>query len=297
MNFVYLDHNVITPIVKSRAQRGKLPEINRAKSEGCRFPYSPAHIEEIAVIYQAETDFAKADGYVTAHLNCISSVTDDLEFLPCEGNDGPARIVTESPFDCMNRVIAQYDLTRQAEEVARFVMSSKSSQAFEHVQADLGTNLKATEGVNLFSQRRQRFGIATNGINNLTPEVLFTAQAVRDAFDAKLSNHCTTADALPRFTEFETSFQARQNSIMLTLNFLEEIGYRADSFRKWRSQMHDVSHAIYGSLAEVFVTADERYRIKLQAAYRFLDIPTRILSPIEFDTWVTRLTDLDPLVS
>ncbi len=88
MNHVCLDHNVITLIVKDPTH-SLLPVLEKAKLKVYRFPYSPAHIEEIAVIYREVSDFAKADGYVTEHLKCLSSVTDELGYLPAEVAGSP----------------------------------------------------------------------------------------------------------------------------------------------------------------------------------------------------------------
>jgi hypothetical protein len=55
-----------------------------------------------------------------------------------------------------------------------------------------------------------------------------------------------------------------------------------DDFEKYRSRMHDVTHAIYAGAADVFVTGDKRYRQRVKAAYNFLRIPTKVLSTEEF---------------
>ena len=192
---------------------------------------------------------------------------------------------------CMRRVIDQYELTFAAEESARFTMSSKNEAAFESVQREFGTNIPASQYGDFFDNRRQRFGIDPTQINNVPPEKLLTIPQVRAAFDAKLGRHAMDIESLPRFAAFGASHGDRETSIMFTLNFMEEIGYRADSFAKYCSQMHDVTHAIYGSMADVFVTMDKGFLLRLQATYHFLSVPVRVMSLEEFVAWVGGLAD------
>src|SRR5262249_47244053 len=76
--------------------------------------------------------------------------------------------------------------------------------------------------------------------------------------------------------------KTREVVVNLVVAYLEEIGYRADSFDKHRSRMHDVSHAIYAAAADVFVTGDQRYRQRVKAAYHLLGIQTKVMSIDEF---------------
>jgi hypothetical protein len=74
--------------------------------------------------------------------------------------------------------------------------------------------------------------------------------------------------------------------IEIVMNFLEKIGYRPESYAKSRSQLHDVTHVIYGSLADIFVSNDDRLRLKARAAYSYLGIRTRVRSFDEFQQMV-----------
>lgn len=63
---------------------------------------------------------------------------------------------------------------------------------------------------------------------------------------------------------------------------LEEIGYRADRFDKYRSRMHDITHATYAAAEDVFVTEDRRFRQRVKATSHFLEITTKVLNVDEF---------------
>jgi len=73
--------------------------------------------------------------------------------------------------------------------------------------------------------------------------------------------------------------------IPILLNTLEIAGYyqeKGNKNRVLRSQMHDSTHAIYGSKADYFITADNRFKEKLKAVLYFLNINCKILDIKDF---------------
>jgi len=65
------------------------------------------------------------------------------------------------------------------------------------------------------------------------------------------------------------------------MDYFEYIGYKADKYKKAISQLHDTTHACYGSYANTLITADRKLRDKLIALYFFLGIATdvKLLDP------------------
>jgi len=63
----------------------------------------------------------------------------------------------------------------------------------------------------------------------------------------------------------------------ILMNYLEEIRFRPEDVKKSRSRMHDVTHAIYATKADIFVTGDDRFYHKVRVAYNFLGVPTKVL--------------------
>ena len=68
----------------------------------------------------------------------------------------------------------------------------------------------------------------------------------------------------------------------ILMNYLEEVRFRPEEVKKSRSRMHDVTHAIYATKAEIFVTGDDRFYHKIKVAYHYLNVLTKILSLEEF---------------
>ena len=64
---------------------------------------------------------------------------------------------------------------------------------------------------------------------------------------------------------------------------LEECGYFRDKeLRKTKSGIHDVSHSIYATYCNYFVTQDSYFRKRTEAIYYFLGIDTEVLSLDDF---------------
>ncbi|MCE9561858.1 MAG: hypothetical protein K8U57_07375 [Planctomycetes bacterium] len=282
---VYLDQNIFMALLKGE-KPGLREHIDAQKANGTvAFPYSPAHIEEVAVIFREMEDPELARARVVENLSLIGDVSGRWELLPGLGNVGPSRYVQETPEVCLGRVMEDYDLTLSAEENERFQMSFKSAAAFDQVQEEFGTPLRAGPGVPLHETKRQRHGIEVQRISNLSETAIFADTQVREGLEAKLWNYGWDLTTMPTGAALSESHKIREVVVNLVLAYLEEIGYRADAFEKYRSRMHDVTHAIYAAETDVFVTGDKRYRQRVKAAYSFLGISTKVLSIDEFMVW------------
>ncbi|WP_186259817.1 hypothetical protein [Burkholderia gladioli] len=84
------------------------------------------------------------------------------------------------------------------------------------------------------------------------------------------------------WSSFRHSFHVTERAIEIAMNYLEEIRYRPEAVRKSRSRMHDVSHCIYASDCQQFITFDDRLRDKVTVVYRYFNIPTQVLTLEEF---------------
>lgn len=283
-NRTYLDQNVFVAIVKNE-RPGLLEHIDKRKAEGVQFPYSPAHIEEVAVIlrdHDDPEDPEPAHRLIGYNLWLIGHVSGGLEILPPEDVAGPSRYVQEEPQVCFQRVIGNYGLTLSAEEITRHLKSYKSAEIFDQVQQEMGSDLRAGPGTPLFETRRRELGIDPQKIGNLSETKLFDDPAVKEGLRQKLWGYTWNLDTFPQGAALAESFSDRRNVLTAVMNYLDEIGYRSDDFDKYRSGMHDVTHSVYAAAADVFVTGDKRYRQRVKAAYHLLGIPTKVLSIEEF---------------
>ncbi len=275
----YLDHNVVVALIK-KERPGLREHIDARKAAGSVFPYSPAHVEEVAVIFREQKNEDEATRLVAEHLQLIEGISDRWELLPDMAN--PTRLVQEVPDVCMGRVLADYDLTLAAEENERWLMSRKSAEAFDAVQEEFGTALRGGPGVGLFEERRAAYGATVQKVSGLSEEAVLRDPQVLEGLRQKLWNYGWNHDTMPKGDDLMRSHKDREIVINLVLCLLEEVGYLADKFEKYRSRMHDVTHAIYAAAADVFVSGDERYRKRVKAAYHFLGLTTRVIGIEEF---------------
>jgi hypothetical protein len=58
--------------------------------------------------------------------------------------------------------------------------------------------------------------------------------------------------------------------------------YRPEHVDNSRSHMHDVTHCVYATGCQQFVTNDKRLYDKVGAVYRYFDVPTQVMKFEDF---------------
>ncbi|MGB2521743.1 hypothetical protein [Shewanella algae] len=319
---VYLDFNVYLSILKREINNeihyeyilSKLRHLRRIRKE-IKFPYSPAHMEEIAVNLKKDCDTNKlivkrlamieyySQSYeylpgipkkekIIKDLKCMPLVPELLESrrkledllktyeLGLIKEEPATRKVIEKPIVCFNRVVGDLDATDWAHENDVFHLGRRN-------QNSLNSNFEAIhrnpKNIQTFESYHREVKLGPKIVSQLQPFDVFSNEAVKVEFSKSLKENMI--DKLLKGQELLSSHSDTEDIITVVLNFLEKIGYNQEENNKLvklRSRMHDVSHAIYGAKADFFVTNDVRFRNKLKATYHFLDIPCKVLSPDEF---------------
>ena len=85
------------------------------------------------------------------------------------------------------------------------------------------------------------------------------------------------------------SFKATEQMIDICFRSLHDAGFGLETKRKTRSAIHDVSHAIYATMADIFVSRDERMLSKIKAVFSFLKVECVAYSPDEFLAYIDGL--------
>ncbi len=283
-NRIYLDLNVFVDMLQNR-QPGLLDQVEKHK-KAFAFIFSPAHLEEVAVIFRSDTDQSRAQGLVDRHCQLISKVCDDLEVLPAASEGGPSRFVHESPKTCLSRVFDHYERTLSAEDNESFVLSRKTPETLSSFASKQGLPPSFGDGVETYLDERTRTGISTD-IGNVDPREIFSQAGVQQILREKLFNYQWSVNDLPKGEALLRSHSTREVVINLTMKVLEQAGYNAHAPSQIRSQIHDVSHAIYGAEASRFVTGDRRFAKRLKAVYSFLNLQTEVLDTANFVAFPT----------
>ncbi len=321
---IYLDFNVYLSILKREINSeinyeyifSKLRRLRRYRQD-IQFPYSPAHMEEVAVNLNKSDDAKKL---ISKRLNMIESISLSYEYLPgvpsrddvvknlnsipCTPElmetrrqlemvlnlydkglliEEPAtKKVTEKPMTCFKRVVGDLEATDWAHHNDVFHLGRRNEKS---LQTNFDSIQKNSDGIETFVDYQKKRKLGPKNLSSLEPSKVFKLEVVQKALADYLKKNSECQIIKGR--ELLSNHDLLEGTITLVLNFLEKIGYNQEENNKLvklRSRMHDVTHAIYGAQADYFVTADRRYRKKLEAAYSFLEIPCKVLSPDKFVT-------------
>lgn len=217
--------------------------------------FSPAHLEDIAV--SAMRDNAEK-----------RIIVEEIEFLSKIAQRNALRPVTrnhlvmydESPQDCYERVVEQYENNDWAEEIEVAIIWDANA--------------------NPAGNPRE--------MNNIEPQEILNRLVYRELITEWLSskgiinNDERIASLSWRFSDIENRFSVFEAYINLAANLLEKIGYHREKEDKSRSRLHDVSHIIYGAYSDIFVSADKNMIQKAKAIYSMLEVPTKVIGLNEF---------------
>lgn len=244
---VYLDHNIMCDYFS----RNEINIINKVKSlkKKVNFPYSPAHLEEVANINKSDLPKIEIKELILQNINGIAHISGFYEYLPSE------KIISklEDPRHCFMRVIKDYD---QTTTYAEYLHEELFKERFEV---------------------RENYIIAN--IRNINPFELFENVNVKKALLAFCKNDHSEIKKLKKHNCLHGKLTY---SIENLVCFLELIGFYSDRLNQHRSNLHDISHLIYASKADYFVSGDRKTRCKAKAVYGFLNIETKVIDKDEF---------------
>jgi len=258
MKSIYLDMNVYSEyIYKDRSLNAFVSNlISEFKSNGLQFLYSPAHIEEVALILGSDKEINKANGYIENILENISKITNNYECLPtCK----EIIIKQENPKVCYKRVIDGYLLTSIAEINEKF-----------------GVQCKRENVDNMLSN----YDINRNEIGSIEAGKLFSDKIVSKIYFDFIKIHNLKIE---KWQTIQNHHKKIEQNISVLFDFLEAIGYKSSGSKEYRSMMHDVTHAIYGTKSDILITNDIRFKLRLEAIYNYLQIPTKVFLLKELD--------------
>lgn len=243
--------------------------------------YSPAHIEEIAVSlkrhnYPLEKTKEKLD--------FLSSLTNNIELLPFMRND--VRVIEnlglylceEHPENCYERVVAKYENNDLAEQMEEEFLTEASEK---NVYGNDPIIMNDTAPEIVLSEPIYDLSIKENLFMTLLSTKIYSKDQIRElmGFSPELTGF--------RFALIKTDFSVIETAMQIVFNQLELIRYRPEKQKKYRSRLHDVSHAIYAAYCDYFITEDSKLSYKAKATYAYLKI----------DTVVTDINGLTSIVS
>lgn len=256
MQKIYLDYNLFIYLMDNRNEM--LSQAVDRLSYPNIFVYSPAHIEEVAVLNKGTID-----SEAIRQLSFIENLTKCNELLPSEEK---TILKEEQPITCYKRVINDYRINGYVEENERcFLRYLKSLDPKGSYSKVVSNN---SEGI-----------LSQDNYHKDLMEILQKDCLLRELFGKEILK-----DDIILFRESLDAQRhfVKERILELAFNYLELIRYKPESIKKSRSRIHDCSHAIYASSADIFVTNDKRFLDKIKAVYNYFSINTKILSLDEF---------------
>jgi len=255
---IYLDMNIIIDYMNYYKDYKNIELVKKINfigknNQNIRFPYSPAHIEEIAVINRKST---KSKKYINQNFRIICKLTLNYEYYP-PYFDKNIDFKFENPRICYQRVMKDYDATMYAENL-------------EYGKVEKWKSIQLS--------------ITLENLNKISPKDIFLNIEILNSLKKILE--IPLRDNIPTYEDIYTKFYLLEGIFELIFDFLDYIGYKNDKQvykrEKHRSRMHDITHAIYATKASIIVTNDNNFRDKLLSIYTLLKVPTVILSKEEF---------------
>lgn len=245
-NTIYLDRNVFI-----YAADGSHPEvikvIERCKKNGKIFPYSPAHMEEIVKAIVDGRSECEND------INYIRELSGEFAFHPQETGD---------------TLLCYYPVKK-----CRFNVEKNDGRAQTEFAVDIDTIQKEQEKT--IRENNAKLDKIRRHCSHLTPEEIFSNKEILQYL--QLINIEQPKEG-HRF-----SFRERERLIETLYKTLDFFGFRPENSHI-ENRMHDISHIIYASSAEILVSNDKNLINKAKAIFHFLSIPTKVMSLSEFLT-------------
>lgn len=235
--------------MKNKEVKQKIDSLNNQYE----YVYSPAYLEEVANIRDNEEQ-------IKTHIQKMRELFYDREYLPTK--DRGIIKTRENPWDCFERVNSWMALTKMAEKL----------------------NLGFFSHQPLFDTIRENAGIQTIEINNIEPEVFFQNDKIRSILEPfpEYSDFYLNDDRSSLWNSINGNFTFIQRNVSKLFDLLEAIGYYPEKEKTYTSRMHDVTHAIYATQADYFVTCDTKFYKKCKAVYSFLGVPTSVIKYSSF---------------
>ncbi len=317
MSAIYLDSNIYLSIARRESiYEYTLAKINNLCKNGILFPHSPAHAEEIAarLLDGREVDITRRFKSLVSRFNGRKGYfpgspnikeTEGIIFeLECAVAKNPAlhdaiaihkknlqkmrvtvfdksrlraRVEPDDFEDCIRRVQKYLNLTDVARKNDRFHLGRRTKKSLEENFYDLNIS---TENVETFDESRKKYKLEPRRLANVPTDKIFQHEDFVKFAKNDFSESGASFDNVPKGNVLRDSFYKTEGAITLALNCLEKAGYFQEDKNHASTlsgRMFDVTHAIYATGAEYFVTNDFRFAKKTAATYFFLEIPTKVI--------------------
>ena len=251
---LYLDFNVLI-YLKDNQDDNLTSLIEDYRNKDYLIVFSPAHIEEIAVSEKRDN---QPKDKINKDLEFISKLTNNNALRPITKNN--CVLFSETPNECYERVIKDYSRNDFAELIEEAVLYDAHTNPLSEPKK---MNNKPAEDI--LKDIKVRKYILQKLVENNIIEKKHIKKALRW-----------------EFKDIQSKFYIFESYVDMSARHLEKLGFFREKKQKYRSRLHDVSHIIYSSYCDIFITNDKNLYNKAKAIYSLLKIDTEIYMKDEF---------------
>lgn len=280
-NRVYFDYNIYEGIIKERITfTDDLLQQNEAFM-------SVAHVEEFYKACQNDIDNKNKDS-----LDSLKRVMLGICKPGIILNPGETRIMAKpQSFEACYDIVQKYD-TRENVDCNGQLINQSDKEAVERLREhdNIAIHNSSLDGEMIWSRPEIIEGI------NAFPEyycnyIIENKSVLASVYGVAQASLLNRKSKLPKeynlykgcFKDNEPNFELLQCVMEYLHNLLNKCGFHRDKeLRKTKSGIHDVSHSIYGTYCNYFITLDYGFNKRLDAIYNFLGIETKVLSMNDF---------------
>ena len=245
---IYLDYNIFAYYLENTIC-GLREKIDKLKNI-YKIPYSPAHMEDIASSITEIQEIVEEEKskLIYNKLINISEITNNLELYP--GFDLSIYEKPEHPFDCFIRVLKGMNINTKIDKQEEEMLSRFKSNDEESKISNKVSNIP----IDILLRKEY--------------EAIIKLELQNDSIIASKAKELGIIDF--KYPNIAKSHTLIERCIELSMNYLEEIRYKPEKVTKYRSRTHDVSHAIYATSADYFISRDKKFVAKIRAISCFI---------------------------
>lgn len=270
---VYIDHNIFIETLKNKELYDFLDGL---KAHNILCFYSPAHIEEVYKVLANNKSHYK--NHMENLLQNISRITNNYELLP--SSDG-IKIKKEDPQECLKRV-RSID-TRERVEHNSISKFNKDKKHYQRMISEDKHNqyISTLSYKEIWNQKEIQ-----QCINDLNENMDCLIDMYNRDIIVQILKICNIKKELPldfsfkknNYDRLKKSHTELEYTIEILFRILNNYGYYAEKTEKTAiSSTHDITHAIYATKADYFISTDERFYRKCEAVYHYIGAYTKIL--------------------
>lgn len=312
---IYLDQNIFSKIVNKETDYKILEsQIQRLSGLGYIFPYSPAHIEEV---YRApkkmHRKFLDLISDISKNYEILprrNKPTYIRQESPDTCYDRVKKFDTTKTIKAITESSAAFKSEHQYKK--HFQTDSFIGDDYSNLTTTRQNNSSTFNLGELYNLSALEFTSHSYVIEQLK---IYNAKknsnsSLRDLIideglistllqypmsdemkDVILKNHTSFLDninhvhSVDEYLDLSLSFNSIKDNhskiefhLQELFHFFDFIGFHPESFDNAISAEHDISHAIYGTMAQYIVTNDERFSKKIKIAYEIFGVPTKVIS-------------------